>query len=61
MERTLINAISCAKRNVHKGYSFNELIEDIEIRYFLRKDEVKILRNKLIKYCKKNFIRLTGI
>ena len=58
MERSLINAIAYGKRRAEKIYtSFNELVEDAQYEYYLRDDEVVILREKLKAYCIKHHCR----
>ena len=55
MERTLKNAISKAKRDLNKGvYGFYDIMYGIESAYYLRTDEVKILKEKMIDHVKKD-------
>ena len=57
MERSLINAIAKAKRNMEKGvYSRNECIEDVIYLYGLRKDEVRPLINSINKWLERKYI-----
>lgn len=57
MERSLINAIAKAKRNMEKGfYSRNECIEDVICEYRLRKDEVRPLIKAVNKWLEGKYI-----
>lgn len=57
MERSLINAIATAKRNMEKGfYSRNECIEDVIYEYGLRKDEVRPLIKSINKWLEGKYI-----
>lgn len=51
------NALAKAKRNAAKEkYSFVETIEDVATEYYLTTDEIEALTEKLIAYCKKNYL-----
>ena len=53
--KSFINALAKAKRNADKQkYSFNETIEDVMYEYCLTKEEIEILTEKLVEYCKIN-------
>lgn len=59
---SFINALAYAKRKANKEtYDFNELIEDAMYQYYLIKEETEALRDKLVAYCKKNYLYLGKI
>lgn len=54
---TFINALAWAKRKANKeAYSFNELVEETMYEYCLTADETAALKEKLMAYCKKNWL-----
>ena len=56
------NALAKAKRNAQKEkYSFNETIEDAAVEYCLNAEEVEALREKLISFCKKNYLYVNAL
>ena len=59
MERTLLNAITTAKRHAfEEKYSFLEMLLDVIYEYNLRDDEIEPLYNSIVKYCDKNTLYL---
>ena len=51
------NALAYAKRNASsEKYSFNETVEDAMYAYYLTEEETEALREKLIAFCKKNYL-----
>jgi hypothetical protein len=51
------NALATAKRNASKEkYSFEETVLDVKYGYHLTEAESEALREKLIAYCKKNYL-----
>ena len=59
---TFRHALAYAKRKAQKEtYSFNELIEDAMYQYYLTDEETEALREKIIAYCKKNYLYLGKI
>jgi hypothetical protein len=56
------NALAYAKRRaVKETYSFVELVEDAKIEYILTTEETDALREKLVSFCRKNYLYVTDI